>query len=89
MAAPPDAPRMGEAEGIDYGWVLQTTFVLTVVVGVPIVAVASLLVDLSDWSARAAFAGTLGGTIWLLTALATTVYARRRALTRRRSRDER
>jgi hypothetical protein len=66
-----------EFEGIDYGWVMQTTFVLTIVVGAPVVAVLSAFVTLDSWGARAAFAVRVGAPIWFLTAVAVALYARR------------
>ena len=32
----PDRVESTDPEGVDYGWVLQTTFVLTIVVGAPV-----------------------------------------------------
>jgi hypothetical protein len=66
-----------EFEGIDYGWVMQTTFVLTILVGAPVVAVLSAFVPLESWGARAAFAVRVGAPIWFLTAVAVALYARR------------
>jgi hypothetical protein len=66
-----------EYEGIDYGWVMQTTFVLTILVGAPVVAVLSAFVTLESWSARAAFAVRVGAPIWFFTAVAVAAYARR------------
>ncbi len=66
-----------EVEGVDYGWVMQTTFVVTILVGAPVVAVLSTFVTLESWGARAAFAVRVGAPIWFLTAVAVAVYARR------------
>jgi hypothetical protein len=66
-----------EYEGIDYGWVMQTTFVVTILVGAPIVAALSAFVTLDSWPARAAFAVRVGAPIWFVTAVAVAVYARR------------
>ena len=66
-----------EFEGVDYGWVMQTTFVLTIVVGAPVVAVLSAFVTLDSWGARAAFAVRVGAPIWFTTAVAVALYARR------------
>ena len=66
-----------EFEGIDYGWVMQTTFVLTILVGAPVVAVLSAFVPLESWGARAAFAVRVGAPIWFLTAVGVALYARR------------
>ncbi len=56
--------------GVDHTRILQQTFVVTVVIGAPALAIGSLFVDLPTWSARAAYAGTFGGSLWLGTALA-------------------
>ena len=67
-----------DPEGVDYGWVMQTTFVLTIVVGAPLVAVLSAGVDLPTWTARATFALRVGAVVWILTAVGVFLYARRR-----------
>ncbi|WP_418285750.1 DUF5822 domain-containing protein [Halorubrum sp. DTA46] len=64
-------------EGVDYGWVMQTTFVVTILVGAPIVAVLSVFVTLDTWGARAAFAIRVGAPIWFLTAVVVALYAKR------------
>jgi len=66
-----------EYEGIDYGWVMQTTFVVTILVGAPVVAALSAFVTLDSWPARAAFAVRVGAPIWFVTAVAVAAYARR------------
>ena len=66
-----------EFEGVDYGWVMQTTFVVTILVGAPIVAVLSVFVTLDSWGARAAFAVRVGAPIWFLTAVIVALYAKR------------
>ncbi|MCU4716627.1 DUF5822 domain-containing protein [Halapricum hydrolyticum] len=68
-----------DPDGIDYGWVMQITFVVTILVGAPIVAVASVSVDLASWGARASFAIRVGAVVWFVTALAVYGYARRRS----------
>ncbi|KAB1193840.1 MULTISPECIES: DUF5822 domain-containing protein [Haloferax] len=64
-------------EGVDYGWVMQMTFVTTILVGSPIVALLSLNTTLPTWGARAAFAIRIGAVIWFVTAIALFVYAKR------------
>lgn len=64
------------SEGVDYGWVFQTTFVVTIAVGAPAVAVLSLGTSLPTWEARADFALRTGAVVWLLTAGAVYGYAR-------------
>jgi hypothetical protein len=70
--APTDAP-----EGVDYGWVMQVTFVCTIVVGAPVVAVLSFTTPLPTWEARVSFAVRVGAIVWFLTAVAVFLYARR------------
>lgn len=67
------------AEGVDYGWVMQVTFVATIVVGAPVVAVLSATVTLPSWPARVSFAVRVGAIVWLCTAVAVFLYARRTA----------
>ena len=64
-------------EGVDYGWVMQTTFVVTILVGAPVVAALSGFVTLETWGARAAFAVRVGAPIWFLTAVVVALYAKR------------
>ena len=71
--------EQADAEGVDYGWVMQTTFVVTILVGAPVVAVLSAFVTLDSWGARAAFAVRIGAPIWFLTAVSVAAYARRTA----------
>ncbi|MUW14784.1 hypothetical protein GJ633_08985 [Halorubrum sp. CBA1125] len=66
-----------EFEGVDYAWVMQTTFVVTILVGAPVVAVLSAFVTLDSWGDRAAFAVRVGAPIWFVTAVAVAAYARR------------
>ena len=63
-------------EGIDYGWVMQVTFLATLAVGVPVVAALSTLVELATWADRATFAIQVGAAIWFVTAIAVYGYAR-------------
>lgn len=65
-----------DPEGIDYGWVMQVTFVTTIVVGVPVVAALSLMTTLPTWSDRAMFAIRVGAIVWFLVAVAVLLYAR-------------
>lgn len=67
------------SEELDYGWIMQVTFIVTLAAGVPAVVVLSLLVDLATWGERAEFAIRTGAVIWLVTALAVFGYARRQA----------
>ncbi len=75
------APRVETTDpnGIDYGWVMQTTFVLTIVVGAPVVALLSLWFELSTWGQRANFAIRAGALVWLCIGVPVYLYARRRS----------
>jgi hypothetical protein len=55
---------------------MQVTFVLTIIVGAPVVAVLSLTTTLPTWGARASFAIRVGALVWFLTAVAVYLYAR-------------
>lgn len=67
-----------DPDGVDYGWVMQATFALAIVVGAPVVAALSLLVELASWEARVSFAVRVGAVVWFVTAVAVFLYARRR-----------
>lgn len=73
----PELEERTDPEGVDYGWVMQATFVLTIVVGAPVVAVLSTFYALPTWPARVSFAVRVGAIVWFLTAVATFLYARR------------
>ena len=82
LVGPGPSPPVPEVEttdpdGVDFGWVMQVTFVVTIAVGAPLVAALSLGVRLPDWGARAAFAVRVGAVVWFLTAIAVYIYARR------------
>jgi hypothetical protein len=64
-------------DGVDFGWVMQTTFVVTILVGSPVVAALSTTTTLPTWPARASFAIRVGAVVWLLTAIVVYLYARR------------
>jgi hypothetical protein len=66
-----------DPEGVDYGWVMQTTFVLTIAIGAPAVAVLSVGTPLDSWNARVSFAVRVGAVVWILVAVAVYGYARR------------
>lgn len=75
---PSDDPEPA-ADEVDYGWVMQVTFVVTIVVGAPVVALLSTGTTLPTWDDRVDFAVRVGAVVWLVTATATYLYARRRA----------
>ena len=64
-------------DGVDFGWVMQTTFVVTILVGSPVVAALSTTTTLPTWGARASFAVRIGAVVWFLTAVVVYLYARR------------
>ena len=66
-------------EGVDYGWVMQTTFVLTILVGAPLVVLAAFVLDpaLTSWLDRARFAIGIGALVWFFTAIGVFAYERR------------
>lgn len=64
-------------DGIDFAWIMQVTFVVTIVVGAPLVALASLWVTLPTWGEKAVFAVRVGAVVWFLTAVLVYLCARR------------
>ncbi len=68
-----------DPEGVDYGWVMQMTFVLTILAGAPVVGVLALTTPLPTWETRAAFAVRVGAVVWILVAVTVYGYARRAA----------
>lgn len=67
-----------EPDGIDFGWIMQTTFVLTILIGAPLVAALSFTTTLPTWTSRVSFAVRVGAIVWFLTAVCVYLYARRR-----------
>lgn len=55
---------------------MQVTFVLAIVVGVPVVAGLSTLVTLPTWADRARFAVGVGAVVWLVIGISVFGYAR-------------
>lgn len=72
-----DEDTVDTSDGVDFGWVMQVTFVMTIVVGAPVVALLSFGVTLPTWEARVSFAVRVGAIVWLCTAVAVYFYARR------------
>jgi hypothetical protein len=77
--AVPEHVESTDPDGVDFGWVMQTTFVATIVVGAPVVAVLSLAVRLPSWTDKAGFAVRVGALVWIVTAICVYLYARRQA----------
>lgn len=72
-----DSESGSGSDGVDYAWVMQTTFVMTILAGVPVVVVLSFLLELPTWGARAEFTVRVGALVWIVTGLSVYVYARR------------
>ena len=72
------AVRESDDEGVDYAWVMQTTFVVTILVGAPLVTLLSVPVSLPTWNARAEFAVRVGAVVWFGTAIGVYLYASRK-----------
>ncbi len=72
----PELVERTDPDGIDYGWVMQVTFLLTILLGAPIVALLSIPADLPTWADRAEFAVRVGAIVWLLTGISVFLYAR-------------
>ena len=66
-----------DPDGVDYGWVMQTTFVCTILVGAPVVGLLASTTPLPTWAARASFAVRVGAVVWLAVSLPVYWYARR------------
>jgi len=71
-----DLVETTDPDGVDFGWVMQMTFVITILVGAPIVAGLSILVELPTWGSRVSFAIRVGAPIWFLTAVGMFLYAK-------------
>jgi len=58
---------------------MQTTFVVTIVAGAPLVALVALLVGVSlpTWEARVEFAIRVGALVWFVVAVGVFLYAKR------------
>ena len=72
-----DPTEPTDPETVHYGWVMQVTSAVTIIAGAPIVAVLSAGVTLPTWEARVSFAVRVGAIVWLCTAVAVFLYARR------------
>ena len=74
-----DAATEESVEGVDTEHVMNLTFVLTLLLGVPMVVVLSLFVPLDGWNEIISFVVRVGAGIWFLTAVALYVRERRRS----------
>lgn len=64
------------ADGVDFGWVMEVTFVLTVVIGTPIIAIGSIWFEIDTWTGRIVFATTVAAAVWFATAIGVYTYDR-------------
>lgn len=72
----PERVATTDPEGVDYGWVVQMTFVLSIAIGAPIVGLLAVTTDLPTWNARLSFAIRVGAVVWLAVGLGVLAYAR-------------
>ena len=72
----PERVETSTPDGVDYGWVMQVTFISAILVGAPLIALLSTTADLPTWGARAEFAIRVGAPIWLLISLVVFAYAK-------------
>ena len=70
---------MTDDETVDFGWVMEMTFLLTVVLGAPLIAIGSLWFEIGGWTGRVVFATTVAAAVWFVTAVCVYFYARRQA----------
>ncbi len=70
--------RRTDPDGIDYGWVMQVTFVTSIIVGAPIVAILSIPATLPTWTDRAQFAIGIGSMVWFVVGIVVFLYARQK-----------
>ncbi|AFO56323.1 MULTISPECIES: DUF5822 domain-containing protein [Natrinema] len=73
----PERVETTTPDGVDYGWVMQTTFVVTILVGAPLVAALSATTALPTWADRVEFAIRVGAPVWLVTSVVVFAYAKR------------
>lgn len=73
----PTRVETAEPDGVDYGWVMQVTFVVTILLGAPVVALASTTVTLPTWGARVGFVLRVGAVVWIVVAVGVFLYAKR------------
>lgn len=73
----PEPVETTDPDGVDHTWVMQVTFVLTLVAGVPLVVLLSRFATLPTWEARTEYAVRVGALVWLVTAIIVYAYARR------------
>lgn len=67
---------MSERAAIDFRRLFELTFIITVIVGTPLIALSALFVELPDFETRVVYATTIAAAVWLVTAVV--LYARAR-----------
>ena len=72
----PEPVESTDPDGVDFGWVLQVTFVLSIVVGAPLAVLFALWADLPTWFDRLSFAVRVGALVWLVVSIGVFAYAR-------------
>ncbi|MFW5937417.1 MAG: DUF5822 domain-containing protein [Halanaeroarchaeum sp.] len=72
----PERVETTDPDGVDYGWVLQVTFVLSIVVGAPVVGLLAVSTPLPTWNERLGFAIRVGAVVWLVVGTGVFAYAR-------------
>ncbi|MFB6266786.1 MAG: DUF5822 domain-containing protein [Halodesulfurarchaeum sp.] len=70
------SPASRRDSGVDHGWVMQMTFLLALVLGVPAVVLLSFTVSLDTWREMATFAVQVGSVLWLVLAVLLYLYER-------------
>lgn len=73
----PEPVETTDPDGVDFGWVMQVTFVTTILVGAPIVALLSTGADVPTWGERVEFAIRVGAVVWFAVAICAFAYAKR------------
>lgn len=74
----PEPVETYDPAGIDYAWIMQVTFILTIIVGAPLIALLSTQTSLGTWSDRLQFAIGIGATVWFVVAILVYLVARNR-----------
>lgn len=74
----PEPVERYDPDGIDYAWIMQVTFVTTIIVGAPVVALVSTQATLPTWTDRVQFAIGVGAVVWFVVGIVVYGIARRR-----------
>ena len=71
----PERVESTDPDGVDYGWVIQVTFVLSILVGAPVVGMLAVTTPLPTWNERLSFAIRVGAVVWLVVGSGVFAYA--------------